>query len=62
MRVTGYGILTGREIWGLKKEGLNQEGIFVGEGIERMGKSEGDRRSKRRGLGEGDKRSGGLKW
>ncbi len=43
----GYGILTGRELLGLKKEGLNQEGIFVLEGMERMGKSEGDRRSKK---------------
>jgi hypothetical protein len=39
------GILTGSELRGLKKEGLNQVGIFAGEGIERMGKSEGDRRS-----------------
>ena len=41
-------------------EGLNQVGIFAGEGIERMGKSEGDRRSKKVRLSEGNKRSGEI--
>jgi hypothetical protein len=35
----GDRILSGSELRGLKKKGLNQEGIFVGEGIERMGRN-----------------------